>query len=269
MRQLVIALLAGVVTTASAGPRAPKPQLRASDKPVAIDTKAVIDKLDLFRDDVGNYYVSPRADAGIPAEDADQWVFYGDGKAFYRQWIIGSSSSGGVFEWNVWSPRAKGLVTATLDLSNGNLTARCRPKEVRQLTLLKADEARTIFRAAKFYPPLWQRQSHLLARDDDGVYYFIDELREEYGGAGFRVFVGPKGAMKELAMTNMASDSAGEIFATKGGQLKIVTGAEGKATWSKGGKKTELTVLPPSDNKYLIYRELGIYGKLGVVCDDL
>ena len=42
-------------------------------------------------------------------------------------------------------------------------------------------------------------------------------------------------------MTNVVSDSAGEIFATKTGELKIVTTEDGKAFWNKGGKKTELT----------------------------
>jgi hypothetical protein len=30
----------------------------------------------------------------------------------------------------------------------------------------------------------------------------------------------------------------------------------------------ELTVVDTYDNRYLIYRELGIYGQLGAVCDD-
>ena len=70
-------------------------------------------------------------------------------------------------------------------------------------------------------------------------------------------------------MTNVATDSAGEIFATKAGQLKLVAGTDGMAYWAKGGKKIELTRLDPQDNRYLIYRELGIYGTLGAVCDDL
>jgi len=94
-------------------------------------------------------------------------------------------------------------------------------------------------------------------------------MQEEFGGPGFRVYVGQKGAMKLMPMVSMASDSAGEIFATKNGQLKIVADRDGKsAFWIKGGKKTELTVLPPPDNRYLIYRELGIYGQLGAICDD-
>jgi hypothetical protein len=68
----------------------------------------------------------------------------------------------------------------------------------------------------------------------------------------------------------MASDTAGQLYATKAGQLKISRDKEGNdsAFFIKGGKKLELTIVPVYDNRYLIYRELGIYGQLGTVCDD-
>jgi len=82
------------------------------------------------------------------------------------------------------------------------------------------------------------------------------------------VFVGQKGAMKETAMTNIVADSAGEIFATRSGDLKIITGTDHTASWKKGETKVALTVLELFQNRYLIYRDLGIYGTLGIVCDD-
>jgi hypothetical protein len=278
MRRLVIALLlAPALASAAPAPKpdhvAPPPpdKRHVNDKAKPIDIKPALDKLDVFKDDVGNYYVSPRPDA-MSSDDSQAWVFYGDGKAMYQQRIIGSSQqSGHHFEWYVWAPRAKGMQAALLALDPGGLLVQCRNKDdgKRKLTQLTADEANTFLKRATFYPPLWTRQSHVLLRDDDGVYYFVDELREELGGNGYRVFVGPKGAMKEIPMTNVATDSAGEIFATKAGQLKLVAGSDGKATWIKGGKKTELTRLEPQENRYLIYRELGIYGSLGAICDDL
>jgi hypothetical protein len=70
-------------------------------------------------------------------------------------------------------------------------------------------------------------------------------------------------------MTNVVSDSAGEIYATKSGDLKVVTdGKTGKAYWKKGQTKEELILLDAFANRYLIYRELGIYGQLGSMCDD-
>jgi hypothetical protein len=270
MRRLVILLFA---STAAAAPKKtpvrPPPENRlATDKPKAIDIAPVIAQLDVFKDDVGNFYVSPRPGA-LGIDDAGGWVFFGDAKALYRQRVIGSSLTGGKhYQWALWSPRAKGMNAATLDLTDEGLALECRVKGKRPLTKLKADEAKTFLAHATFYQPLWTHQAHLLARDDDATYYYVDELREEFGGNGYRVFVGPKGAMKELPLANIATDTAGEIFATKSGQLKLISGEGKKAYWIKGGKKMELTVVDTYDNRYLIYRELGIYGQLGAVCDD-
>jgi hypothetical protein len=269
MRKPVILALACVAGSALAKP-APD-VLHPGDKPKPIDVKPVADKLEVFRDELGNLYIVPKPDA-FSFDEAQQWVFYGDTKTVYRQRIIGASQEGGKdYEWSLWAPRAKGMSVASIGFYDNEYTLKCRHAKdgSRVLKQLNADEARTVIQHATFLPALWQRQAHLLARDDDGVYYYIDELREEYGGNGMRVFVGQKGAMKELAMTNVVADSAGEIYATKTGQLKIVKGQDGKALWIKAGKKTDLTLLEPTDNRYLIYRELGIYGQLGAVCDDL
>jgi hypothetical protein len=265
MRRYLSAALVCTSAAAALG----KPVTAPSDKPKPIDLKAVIDRLDVFKDDVGNYYVLPRPD-GQPIDDDHSWVFYGDGKSLYEQRIIGSSVNGDRYEWYVWAPRAKGINTGIISRNGDKLTIACRQKdEGHKITLLNADEAKTLIRRATFLPQLWQHSAHFLARDDDGVYYYVDELREEFGGNGFRVYIGQKGAMKAAAMTNIVSDSAGEIFATKSGQLKIIAGKNDTAAWIKGGKKAELTVLPLNDNRYLIYRDLGIYGQLGTVCDDL
>jgi hypothetical protein len=260
MRRPLIAFLC-LTGTALAAP--------ASDKKVKpVDAKPVLDKLIVFRDDLGSFYVVPAPDS-FPMDVAAKWVFYGDAKAVYRQRMISTSATPGKhYEWGMWAPRAKSH-PARIELVDDKLTLECNYKDKRPLTQLKADEAKTFFAKVTFYPELWQRQAKFLARDDDGVYYFVDELREEYGGNGHRIYVGLKGSMKELAMTNMVSDSGGEIYATKTGQLKIIADKDNKAFWIKGGKKTELTVLEPIDNRYLIYRDLGIYGSLGTVCDDL
>lgn len=248
---------------------APPPEQRlASEKAKPIDIKPAADKLDVFKDEDGNYFVSPRPDS-MTSDDASHWVFFGNGKTFWQQRIIGSGSEGPHLEWYVWSPRAKGMQAAALQIDPASSFIQCRARDdgKRKLVQLTADEAKTVLGRATFYPPLWERQTHMLLRDDDGVYYFVDELRDELGGNGYRVFVGAKGALKELPLTNVATDSAGEVFATKSGSIKIVTAGD-KAFWIKGSKKTELVRLDPLENRYLIYRELGIYGQLGAVCDD-
>jgi hypothetical protein len=262
MRLALIAVV--VAATAQAAP----------SKVKSIDVTPVVEKLAVYKDDVGNYYVSPKSHAFEKTDDAEKWVFFGDGKSMYQQRIIGSSQTDKGLEWNLWSPRARDMVAATLSLLDKEQRLDCRAHMKddgmgrRQLVQLHSDEAATFFKNAKFYPQLHTRSAHFLARDDDAHYYYVDTLRDDLGGNGYRVFMGMKGAMKQLPMSNMASDSAGEIFATKSGQLKIVAGKTGSAYWIKNGRKTELTIVPVFDNRYLVYRELGIYGSLGVVCDD-
>jgi hypothetical protein len=253
----------------------PVAALAAPPKPKPIDVKAAIPKLMVFHDDLGQYYVVPSPGQWDDFDAAGTMVFFGDGKSMYQQRIVGSGSNptgsnGPEYEWNVWSPRVRDMQTASMTSTASDLTLSCAQdrKKERKLVPLRADEAKLFFAKATFYPPLWTRRSHFLARDDDGTYYFVDQLADEFGGKDYRVFVGQKGAMKELPMTNVVEDSGGQIYATKGGQLKIIANANSDASWMKGGKKVPLTVLETSDNRYLIYRELGIYGSLGAVCDD-
>jgi hypothetical protein len=259
VRRALVALL--VSATALAAP---------DKKPKAIDAKANAAKLEVWKDDLGQFYVVPAYNA-FTFDDAGAWVFYGDGKNMYQQRIVGSGTGQhGTYEWSLWSPRVTSETLASLETVKDRLTVVCGSKDKRTLTQLKADEAKAFFGKATFLPPLWDRNAKFLARDDDGVYYFVDMLSQDNGGNGYRVFIGQKGVMKEQAMTNVVSDSGGEIYATKSGNLKIIANTKGDtAFWIKGGKKTELTVLEAQENRYLIYRGLGIYGSLGVVCDDL
>src|SRR5438270_264459 len=54
-------------------------------------------------------------------------------------------------------------------------------------------------------------------------------MRDEYGGKGHGIFVGPNGGMKEMPMTNVVSDSKGEIYATKRGVIVDRDEARGAA----------------------------------------
>ena len=118
------------------------------------------------------------------------------------------------------------------------------------------------------------RKPHLLARDDAGTYYYVDVIRDQYGGSGYRVFVGKKGAMKQLPLTDVATDTGGEVFATKTGDVRIVhdnstEGVKAGATWVKGEKRTPLLTLDTDANSRVIFKDLGIYTFLGTICDDI
>ena len=60
----------------------------------------------------------------------------------------------------------------------------------------------------------------------------------------FRLFVGPKGAMKLQKMTNAVADTEGEIFTTKSGSLRYVTDRKNPPIWIQGEEELKLTVVP-------------------------
>src|SRR5947207_1056188 len=116
------------------------------------------------------------------------------------------------------------------------------------------------------------RVPHLLARDDSGVYYYVDRYAKIYGGKGYRVYVGRKGAMKQMPLTDVASDSAGDVFSTKSGDLRLVRNSENNKetmTWVKGEKRTELVFLDTDVNSVVIFKDLGVYTFLGTLCDNV
>ena len=83
--------------------------------------------------------------------------------------------------------------------------------------------------------------------------------------------VGPKGALKLQEMKDIVSDSEGEIFSTKKGDLRLVVDKAVSPLWIEGTKKkVELRVVPITENLPMIYNELGVYSgaRLGTPCDD-
>ncbi len=233
---------------------------KGGDKDV-IDLKAQAKDYRVLTSEAGQFYVVPLKYM------SDAMVFFGDGKTMYQQRIIGSGSSDGALDFSMWAPRVVGLQQASIDIkADGSATAYCNSAHPTKLVPASpADSARVLGKAV-FKAPLWKRQAKFLARDNTGVYFYVDVLRD--GGKGHRVYVGAKGQMKQMPMTTLVDDAAGQIYGTKRGELRIVANTGDKATWRKGKKVEELVVLEPSDNLYLIYRELGIYGQLGSICDD-
>lgn len=202
----------------------------------------------------------------------EHYAFYGDSKVLYRLRVFGGGADGskGTYDYSFWSPRTGGASIGKNDKGGYYVTCgQGSELETFPLTKMPAADAKKILDTASFRKPLWKRQAQALARDDAGNYYFVDRLRDDYGGKGHRIFAGPKGGMKELPMTNVVSDSVGEIYATKKGELRFIT-EPNKATWIKGTAKTELTIIPLDMNIQLIYGELGVYdGSLGTPCDDM
>ena len=248
--------LFGLVSTAAAEP-APKP----------VDVKVMKAQGVVLQDAQGGVYVVFRGD--------DAKVFYGPNtKAVYEQVIVGSSSDGeGRWEFNTWAPRKPGNGLASLEhKKDGSFHKSCGDKDDTGLTELTGEKAHAVLDRTPFLSMGIVRVPHLLARDDSGVYYYVDRIAKVYGGKGYRVFVGRKGAMKQMPLVDVASDSAGDVFSTRSGDLRLVHNSEDskeKMTWVKGGKRTELVFLDTEVNSVVVFKDLGLYGFLGTLCDDV
>jgi hypothetical protein len=238
----------------------------ADPTPKPVDVKALRPKAIVLQDAQGGTYVVFRGD--------ESRLFYGPtAKAVYEQIIIGSGSSGEAFDFSTWAPRLPGVRYASFARKEDRTyTKSCDGKDDAVLTELSGDKAKAILDKTAFLTSGIVHVPHLLARDDSGVYYYVDRIAKIYGGKGYRVFVGKKGAMKQMPLTDVASDSAGEVFSTKSGDLRLVRHSENSKdtmTWVKGEKRSELVFLDTDVNSSVIFTDLGIYTFLGTLCDNV
>ena len=233
-----------------------------------VDVGPVKDKLEILSDGKQHYLALIPFDQGSDA--AWTHVYYGDGKSFYALRIIGSGANGREsFDFTFWEPRVKARYQAEVSFKAGKYEVQCDTRQT-ELAPLPRSEAVAMIAAATFHKPLWRFHAFALARDDRGTYYYVDRQREPEDSLNFRLYSGPRGAVKPLKMVNVVSDSEGKIFSTKSGDLRLVLDRH-EAAWVKGKARTTLVPLPIEDNAPLIYGDLGAYTgqRLGTPCDDL
>lgn len=254
------AILAAVTLLSSgafAGKKKKKKKKKVDDD--IVDVSAVKSTFLVYTDGDGGYFATIRM-------DSDNLFWAPDGKTFYKQRPFSSSADGNTkYSFRMWAPRVNNVADLQINADKGTMSC---GEDAWELTQVDPKDAAKILDKAVWKDVQWKRRGHQLSRDDKGTYYYVDRLRDEHGGKGFRLFVGQKGAMKELGLTNIVSDSVGEIFASKKGELRYVT-ADGKAAWIKGSKKAELVNVPIEDNLSMVYGDLGVYtGSLGTPCDE-
>ena len=233
-------------------------------KPTAVDIKPFRDRLIVLQDAQGATYV---VDPG-----SDGHAFYGTGKALYEQIITGRSAQGDIGAWDVdvFAPRVPELRPGVIQRRGDGTYHLLCDRDDTVLTERTGDKAKAIVDKSQFLTPAVIRTAHFLARDETGVYYYVDQIRKAYGGKGYRVFVGKKGAMKELPLVDIAMDSAGDIFSTKTGDLRLVNDRDAStAKWVRGDKAVVLKILDLDVNSPLIYRDLGVYSFIGTICENL
>jgi hypothetical protein len=232
----------------------------ADETPKLLDITPVKDKVHVLGDGKGHYVIIN------PTEISDEFYLYGDGKTFYGQRTYGGGRNGEQFSRNIWEPRGGSSFDYQADKK---FMVQCGERHT-ELKPVAPDEKKKILDTAKLYAPRWTHQAYALARDNTGRYWYVDKVREPADSKMFRVWSGMKGAMKLQKLTNIVSDSEGDIFATKTGSLRVVLDKK-ESLWAQGKKQTKLIVLPVEDNAQLIYTDLGVYTgqPLGTPCDDL
>lgn len=254
----VLALGAGRAIAQPAGD--PKPQV--------VDVAPLKDRLRVFQDADGGTYVV------VDELTSNARAWYGTGKNLYEQDVTGRSRNGQAWSIHTWAPRVPEWRPGYIERApDGTFRKQCGIEAAVGLTELGADQAKAVIARSAFFTSAMVRRPHLLARDDRGIYYYVDRLSGPHGGKGFRVLVGKKGAMRSLPLLDVASDSAGQVFATKRGELRLVLTTEATSkpsvVWIKGPRRTTLLQLDVHANRTLIFSELGVYKFIGTICDDI
>jgi hypothetical protein len=207
-------------------------------------------------------------------------MYYGDGKTFVEVPSPGHyASSNSFLEPRFFNkdsnPNFRGMdyrviSSVVLDKKENSCELHCGTKEI-PLTVMEGSQAAELLRKATYQPNPQQYAPHALLRDTKGNYYFVDRGYHPSQQKSYRVFIGPRGTLKQQKMTNVVSDSEGEIFSTKKGELRLVLDKEKSSMWIENTKKTfELRQVPVQENLPLIYNDLGVYEgmRLGTPCDD-
>lgn len=264
-------LLLGLLLPLAAWGKAKKPvKPKEPPKPPAeelVDVTGARDRMLIVSDGKGHYV----AVVPFARGDDSKLTFYSpDGKSFYRLRIRGSGMSGKEsWDQTFSEPRYLEGYKASLSWRDNKYTVQCDDR-ITELSPLGADDTKAVFAGATFLKARFKKYPYGLARDDKGVYYYVDRDLEPQGNKNFRLFVGPKGNLKLTKLVNVVSDSEGDIFATKKGELRLVL-SKNDAQWIKGKARTVLTSVPVGDNMPMIFSELGVYAgePLGTPCDDL
>lgn len=154
------------------------------------------------------------------------------------------------------------------NLEKRTCTLRCGTQE-RTLQMLPADEVKALLGELKLVDPPFTRRPFALLRDTAGTYYYVDTSTLEDRANDFQVWVGKRGKMKRLPLTNALNDTSGAVFTTRQGELRLNLDTEGASAWYVNKARKVLRVVPVEDNYDVIFTQLGIYTRrLGNPCDN-
>jgi len=266
-----VAFLAAEAAATAQPPAIATPGKRPQRLPDEVDVDRVKPDMLVLHDGHGHYLA-------LVALREMAMTFYGDGRTFHQLRVTTSFAAAkvGNSSRRFWSP-----ISTDADIildTGGKWTVRCSDRTT-PMVPLDPEQNREMLAGARFMKPFWKRQAHALARDERGTYYYVDMVRDDRPPMeraddpnpvrGYRLYVGRKGRMKEQRLTDTVDDSKGLVLSTRAGDLAIETGLRSALFTAGRGKPRSLVYLPVEDNLLLIYRDLGLYKKLGIPCDDM
>jgi hypothetical protein len=215
-----------------------------------------------------------------PHERQLQQLFYGDGARFVQVRMPNAVLTGtSFFEPRYVNPQAnpdfRGMdmrVHSSVEVKDDAKTCQVQCGErTTDLKAVEPDKARAMLLAARFEENPQQFIPHALLRDPTGNYFLVERGIRPGQEKSFRLWAGPKGRLALQKMVNVVADSEGQIFSTKGGELRLVVDRVRPSLWIVGKRRTTLRSVPVEENWLLIYNELGVHrgARLGTPCDDL
>jgi hypothetical protein len=236
-------------------------------------TRLALEKIHACSDGKG-HYVLVRPDETHTVE-----LTYGDGQRFVQvappPWVLtGYYFLEPRFYHKTMNHSFRGLdmglySEVQLDEEKKTCAVRCGERTL-PLSWIDAEQTEAMVAKAVFEPNPQKYVPYALLRDQKGRYYLVERGFRKEEERNFRVSIGPKGSLQVQKMKDVVSDSEGEIFSTKRGELRLVVDRNAPSQWIENKKKTELRAVPVEENLPLIYNELGVYtgARLGTPCDD-
>lgn len=227
--------------------------------------RAVKDRLYVLTDDRGLYV------ALAPFQGIETPLYAGDARRMYRQRVVGGGQRGRLAVDRVfWEPRVRSGAESLLAMQGAKATLTCGARTI-PLRALGPGAARRLLAEAELFAPPFRRVPQLLARDDQGAYYFVDAARDPASGGpaeppDYRLKVGRKGSLGPVPVSDALADPGGLVLVTASGRLVERGGA---SEWVAGTARTPLTTLDLRDSAPFIYGQTGPYAgtRLGTPCD--
>jgi hypothetical protein len=232
---------------------------RALTRPVAVE------QLRFFTDGKGHFL------AFVPESRYSGPIFAGGENALHLQRVTGGGADSGRGVWNAvfWEPRVRNRGQAQVAVTPAGVTMHCGEASVDYGAVSAAEGAR-LRHEAKLFDVRWQRAAIYIARDDSGTYFLVDQAREPEGNTDYRLFVGPRGRVEYLPLSDVILDAESAIFLADRGRFIVRRkGEREEAVWAVGAGQQPLTLMDLYAQAPSIYTTLGVYAgqKLGTACD--